>query len=274
MKYLVTIIAVIVGSLSISGKTAIVMAHYGTAVDEARSATTDAINARMAAAFPGECVTATYISKPAIERMASRGEPCETLPEALSRLAGEGVDTVVVQPTAVVPGQVYDIIKKDVAAAAGLFKSVTTGVPLLYGVDDCHQVADVLLKRHSDRDMKHHVVFVGHGTKSLYTALYSQFDCMLRAGGQPNFHVATLKGYPDQQSVIKVVRQAKARNVTLVPLLFEAGLYAHNNIEVDWVKAFEAADVPVDTWIEGLGEIEDIQDIYITRVKELLGRGK
>lgn len=253
--------------MSLNGRTAIVMAHFGSTHDDARAVTTDVINTRVAEAFPGADVHEAYTSRMVIKRLADRGINRQTPIQVLDQLAAEGVDTVVVQPTFLLPGVEYDALKADVMSVSDKFASVAVGRPLLYGVDECRQVADVLLARHKEKDMRHHVVFVGHGSPSVYNALYSQIDNMFHAGGQPNFHVATIEGYPDMESVLSILKQAKARDVTLVPLLFVAGDHARNDIEVDWVKAFESRGLPTTTWIEGLGEIDAIQQLYVDRVR-------
>jgi sirohydrochlorin cobaltochelatase len=63
------------------------------------------------------------------------------------------------------------------------------------------------------------------------------------------------------------LKAAGARRVTLVPLLFVAGDHANNDIAVDWKEALEGEGLQVDCRLEGLGEIPEIQDIYIEHIR-------
>ena len=93
---------------------------------------------------------------------------------------------------------------------------------------------------------------------------------MLRAQGHPLFHVATLEGYPTFETLLAQLKAARARRVTLVPLLFVAGDHAANDIAVDWKQALEAEGLQVGCCLEGLGEIPEIQDIYIEHIHHSL----
>ncbi len=264
MKFLSLLI--LLCAISVNAETAILMTHFGSTHDSARATTSDAINARVAEVFPNAHVSEAYTSRMVIKKLAERGILRDTPRQALERLATTGVDTVIVQPTFLIPGVEYDVLLAEVDSVRNLFKSVTVGVPLLYGVDECLQVADVLGARHNESDMKHHIVFVGHGSPSLYTSLYSQLDNMFHASGHMNFHVTTIEGYPTMESVLSILKKSKARSVTLVPLLFLAGDHARNDIETEWTTEFEKHGFPTNAWIEGLGEIPEIQALYIDRI--------
>jgi sirohydrochlorin cobaltochelatase len=60
----------------------------------------------------------------------------------------------------------------------------------------------------------------------------------------------------------------KGRKVTLVPLLFVAGDHARNDIAVDWKEALEKQGFTVEVSLEGLGEVPEIQDLYIKKIKQ------
>jgi len=90
---------------------------------------------------------------------------------------------------------------------------------------------------------------------------------MFSAQGHPLFHVATLEGYPTFETMCAQLKAAKARRVTLVPLLFVAGDHASNDIAVDWKQALEAEGLQVDCCLEGMGEVPEIQDIYLEHIR-------
>ena len=254
-------------------KTALLMVHFGTTYDETRTKTIEAINAKARTCFPKLEFREAYTSRIVIRKLKGRGIEKQTPLEALLRLRADGFTRVIVQSTTLLEGAEMESLRRDVASVAGFFEEIRVGAPLLYDVADCQKVAEILSGRHADAadaKKKSHVVLVGHGTYTPATATYSQIDYVFTALGQPLFHVATLEGYPTFDTMLERLKEAKARKVTLVPLLFVAGDHASNDIAVDWKEALEAAGLQVDLRLEGLGEIPEIQDIYIDHIRHAL----
>ena len=252
------------------GKTALLMVHFGTTYDETRARTIDAINAKAAATFPELTMREAYTSRIVIRRLKGRGIEKKTPLEALLQLRAEGFTRVIVQSTTLLEGAEMESLRRDVASVERFFEDIRVCAPLLYDVTDCQHVVDILAARHSDAvsdKQKAHVVLVGHGTYTPATATYSQIDYMFTAQGHPLFHVGTIEGYPTFETMLGRVKAAKARRVTLIPLLFVAGDHASNDIAVDWKEALEAEGLQVDCRLEGLGEIPEIQDIYIEHIR-------
>lgn len=273
-KYLPILFLLFVSlSLQAQDKTALLLVHFGTTYDDTRSRTIDAINAKAAEAFPELTLREAYTSRIVIRILKARGLERQTPLEALLSLRAEGFTRVIVQTTTLLEGAEMESLRRDVASVAGFFQDIRVGAPLLYDVADCRRVADILTARHADQAVakqKAHVVLVGHGTHTPATATYSQLDYMFRAQGHPLFHVATLEGYPTFETLLAQLKADRARRVTLVPLLFVAGDHATNDIAVDWKQALEAEGLQVDCRLEGLGEIPEIQDIYIEHIHHSL----
>ena len=251
-------------------KTALLMVHFGTTYDETRSKTIDAINAKAAQTFPELTLREAYTSRIVIRRLKERGIVRETPLDALLRLRADGFTHVIVQSTTLLEGAEMESLRRDVASVEGFFEDIRVGAPLLYDVADCAKVAEILAARHADATdarKKAHVVLVSHGTYTPATATYSQMDYLFSAQGNPLFHVATLEGYPTFETMLERLKAAKARRVTLVPMLFVAGDHASNDIAVDWKQALEAEGLQVDCRLEGLGEIPEIQDIYLDHIR-------
>ena len=254
-------------------KAALLMVHFGTTYDETRAKTIDAINAKAAETFPDLTLREAYTSRIVISRLKERGVEKQTPLEALLQLRAEGFLRVIVQTTTLLEGVEMESLRRDVASVAGFFEDIRVGTPLLYDVADCQKVVDILAERHADKadpKKKAHVVLVGHGTHTPATATYSQIDYMFPAQGHPLFHVGTIEGYPTFETMLDRLKETKARSVTLVPLLFVAGDHASNDIAVIWKQALEAQGLQVDLCLEGLGEIPEIQDIYIEHIRSCL----
>ncbi len=273
MKKLLLLVTALVAlgvSAAAQEKAALLMVHFGTTYDETRGKTIDAINEKARASFPELTVREAYTSRIVIRKLKERGIEKLTPLEALIRLRADGFTRVIVQSTTLLDGAEMESLRRDVASVEGFFEEVRVGTPLLYSVDDCARVCEILTGRHADAadaKQKAHVVFVGHGTYTPATATYSQIDYLFTAQGQPLFHVATIEGYPTFDTMLARLKAAKARRVTLVPLLFVAGDHASNDIAVDWKEALEKEGLQVDCRLEGLGEIPEIQDIYIEHIR-------
>lgn len=246
--------------------TALLMVHFGTTYDETRAKTIDAINEKAVKAFPQLKVREAYTSRIVMKHLAQRGIRKDTPVDALLKLRSEGIKTVKVQPSYIIDGIEMDRLRQDVEQVRPFFDSIWVSTPLLYSVEDAEKVCDILVNRHpADSKKREHVLFIGHGTEGPATALYSQLDYMLRANGHSNYHVATIEGYPTQQTALAQIKAMKGKKVTLVPLLFVAGDHANNDISVEWKEAFEKEGLAVDVKLEGLGEVPEIQEMYIRR---------
>ena len=242
--------------------TAMLMVHFGTTYDQTRAKTIDAINEKAQKEFPGMALAEAYTSRIVMARLEKRGIHKETPTDALLRLRSQGHRRILIQPSYVIDGIEMDRLRKETDNLRPFFDNLWISTPLLYSVEDAQQVCDILAARHPAETKKHeHVLFVGHGTENPATALYSQLDYMMRAQGHPNYHVATIEGYPTFDTAVGEMKQMKARKVVLVPLLFVAGDHASNDISVEWKQQLEELGFSVELHIEGLGEVPEIQDL-------------
>lgn len=279
MKRLVLIIAVIICCMSAGQaqsldnvpkeRTAILMVHFGTTFDDTRALTIDAINEKAKERFPGITVAEAYTSRIIIDRLKRRGVSKHTPQEALLRLAADGYTHVIVQGTNVIDGIEAEVLRNEAALMAPFFQEIRVGRPLLYSVEDCQNVVGVLQERYgSDLAKNTSVVLIGHGTSTPANAIYSQVDYMFAADGTPQFHVATVEGYPTYETVSAQLKSSRTRNVILVPFMFVAGDHARNDIDGEWRGQLEKEGYKVSTILEGLGQIPGIQDIYIDHIRE------
>lgn len=252
-----------------SGKAALLMVHFGTTFDDTRSLTIDAINEKAAKAFPEMKVVEAYTSRIVISRLKKRSIDKATPREMLLRLAAEGYTHVFIQGTNVIDGIEAENLRSEAEFMVPFFEDIRVGRPLLYSVDDCEKVVGILAARHAAEAGKQSaVVLIGHGTETPANAIYSQIDYMFTATGHPQFHVATVEGYPTFETTLTRLKAGKTKNVTLVPFMFVAGDHARNDIDGEWRENLEKEGYKVNTVIEGLGQIPEIQDIYIDHIRQ------
>lgn len=251
-------------SMKPGDKAALLMVHFGTSYDETRALTIDAINAKAVAAFPELEMREAYTSRIVVRRLKERGIKKSNPLDALLKLRGDGFTHIIVQSTNIIEGAEMESLRRDVATVQQFFTDIRVGNPLLYSVDDCEALVAVLEGRKPEKGS---TVFVGHGTYTPANASYSQIDYMMKARGNKDFHVGTVEGYPTMETVLARLKANKAKQVTLVPLMFVAGDHAQNDIAGDWKESLEVAGLKVDVRLEGLGQISEIQDLFIEHAR-------
>jgi len=259
-------------SMKPGDKVALLMVHFGTTHDDTRALTIDAINAKAQAAFPELKFQEAYTSRIIIRRLKGRGIEKLTPLDAMLKLRGEGYTHLIVQSTNIIDGAEMESLRRDVESVKPFFKEIRTGTPLLYSVEDAEKVAGILGNRYNASTQgkkvnKEHFVLVGHGTYTPGTAIYSQMDYMLKASGLANFHVGTIEGYPTFDTMLAQLKAGKAKRVTLVPFMFVAGDHAKNDIAGEWKEMFEKEGFTVEARQEGLGQIPEIQEIFIDHIR-------
>lgn len=151
------------------------------------------------------------------------------------KLRSEGYTHLIVQSTNIIDGVEMESLLRDVESALPFFKEIRVGTPLLYSIEDAEKVADILGNRYNvpaqgKKAAKENFVLVGHGTYTPATAIYSQMDYMLKAGGLTNFHVGTIEGYPTFDTMLAQLKAGKAKRVTLIPFMFVAGDHAKTTL--------------------------------------------
>lgn len=252
-------------------KAAILMVHFGTSYDDTRSVTIDALNNRVSEEFPELKIEEAYTSRMIIKILEKRGVKKMLPIDALLKLRAEGYTHIIVQSSNVIDGAEMESLRIDVAKVAPFFKDIRIGSPLLSSVWDNYEVAKIIAGKYQQEKSKggrQHFVLVGHGTYTPITSIYSQVDYIFKSLGYDNFHVATLEGFPTYDTALaQFENEKKIKGVTLIPFMFVAGDHAQNDIAGEWKEDLEKAGYNVDVAMEGLGEILQIQQIYIDHIK-------
>lgn len=259
-------------SMKPGDKAALLMVHFGTTHDDTRAATIEAINGKAQTAFPELKFQEAYTSRIIIRRLKKRGIEKDTPLDALLKLRGEGYTHIIVQSTNIIDGVEMESLRRDVESVLPFFKEVRVGTPLLYSVEDAEKVVKIMESRfnvpvQAKKTAKENFVLVGHGTYTPSTAIYSQMDYMLKADGLTNFHVGTIEGYPTFKTMLAQLKAEKAKRVTLVPFMFVAGDHAKNDIAGEWKEMLEKEGFTVKVHLEGLGQISEIQEIFIEHIR-------
>lgn len=251
-------------------KTGILLVHYGTSNDKSRAQTIDKLNSRVAETFPDCAVVEAYSAPSVIKTLAKRGIKKLYISQALDSLKALGCNKLVVQSTMLLDGVMTEMLRTEVGKVKNDFRAVSVVRPLLYSVDDCRTMIEMLTKSlladKSVATKKSQVVLVGHGSDSPANAMYSQIDYLLKAEGKSSWHVGTIDGFPKIENVEQQLRNSKNKNVILVPLLYIAGNHQKDDIDGVWKTQLQTKGYHVDVLGKGLGEMAEIQDMIIAKI--------
>ena len=275
------------------GENELLVVSFGTSFNDSRVADIKGIEDALQAAYPDWSVRRAFTAQIIINHIQARdGEKIDNMTQALDRAVANGVKNLVVQPTHLMHGAEYDEMCEAIEAYKDQFESVSIAEPMLgeVGSDatvinaDKEAVAKAITAAavadsgfesvDAAKEAGTAFVFMGHGTAHVAKVTYSQMNTQMQQLGYENVFIGTVEGEPEEtacEAVIEAVKAAGYTNVVLRPLMVVAGDHANNDMagseEDSWKTMFEAAGFTVDCQIHGLGEIADVQALYVAHTK-------
>ncbi len=277
------------------GENELLVVSFGTSFNASRAADIKGIEDALQAAYPDWSVRRAFTAQIIINHVQARdGEKIDNMQQAMDRAVANGVKNLVVQPTHLMHGAEYDEMMEMIDSYRDKFESVAVAEPLLgeVGADatvinsDKEAVAKAITAaavKDAGFDSldaaaaeKTAFVFMGHGTSHTAKISYSQMQTTMQTLGYDNVFIGTVEGEPEEtacENVIEAVKAAGYTKVVLRPLMVVAGDHANNDMagadDDSWLSQFKASGAfeEVDTQISGLGEISDIQQLYIAHTK-------
>ena len=277
------------------GDNELLVVSFGTSFNDSRVKDIKGIEDALQAAYPDWSVRRAFTAQIIINHVQARdGEKIDNMQQALDRAVANGVKNLVVQPTHLMHGAEYDEMMEMIDEYKDKFESVAVAEPLLgeVGADaavinaDKEAVAKAVTAAavkdagfdslEAAAEEKVAFVFMGHGTSHTAKVSYSQMQTAMQTLGYSNVFIGTVEGEPEEtacENVIEAVKAAGYTKVILRPLMVVAGDHANNDMagadEDSWLSQFNAAGCfdSVDTQIAGLGEIADIQQLYVAHTK-------
>ena len=277
------------------GDKEILVVSFGTSFNDSRAADIKGIEDAIQAAYPDWSVRRAFTAQIIINHVQARdGEKIDNMEQALERAVANGVKDLVVQPTHLMHGAEYDEMMEMVDSYRDQFESVAIAEPLLGEVGSDATVInadkEAVAKAITAEAVKTAgfdsldaaaadgtaFVFMGHGTSHTAKVSYSQMQAQMNALGYKNVFIGTVEGEPEEtacENVIEAVKAAGYTKVVLRPLMVVAGDHANNDMAGDdedsWKSQFEASGEfdSVECQIAGLGEVADIQQLYVAHTK-------
>ncbi len=246
--------------------TAIIVASFGTThmemLDKSIAATEHAIGS----SFPHCRVYRAFTSGMVIHRLREQyGIETNNLNQTLELLRHDGYKKAVIQPTLIMGGFEYEMIRRDAENSSGL--NVVVGMPLIDSAADCKAIADILMGNNRLKKDEA-LVLMGHGTVHSANRIYSQLQDVFESVGYRAF-VGTVEGTPTLSDAVKKLQASGAGKAKLLPLMFVAGEHAKNDMAGDDKSSLRSlvvkAGIEAEPILRGLGEDPSVSDLYVKR---------
>ena len=155
-------------------KKGILIVSFGTSHASTRHKTIGAVEETIRRAYPEAEILSAYTSGVIRRIWESRGEAVLSPEQALSQMAGQGISDVTVQPTHLICGVEFDLLREAVRAFQGRFESLRLGMPLLSSAADRQEAAAVICTRFEQRQGRL-ILLMGHGTPHEANSVYAAF---------------------------------------------------------------------------------------------------
>lgn len=254
------------------GRAAILTVSFGTSHANMRERAIDPTEHEVSAAFTDRAAYTAWTSEQVVRKVREeRGEQHDTLDEALERLAADGVDDVIVQPTCLMQGHEMNKIEQTLRAWEAP-ATVRLGAPLLASDADRSNLAQVLADEYARVPSSEMVVLMGHGSRHGGNQVYKQMNDCFAQRGLEHFHVATLQGQPDSASMIALAEQRQPERIHLAPLMIVAGDHAVVDMAGEgpesWQSQLEAHGFAVNAITRGLGEYPAVRQLVVRHALE------
>ncbi|MCD8180173.1 MAG: sirohydrochlorin cobaltochelatase [Firmicutes bacterium] len=247
-------------------KKAILVISFGTSYPDTLEKTIAAVENRIRNEFKTE-VFRTFTSGMIIKKLGEQsGIHVDTVTEALDKLYSRGYTDIFCVPTHIMNGAEYDKACKMIDGFKDKM-NISVSRPLISITEDYFEIVNIFKKRLTDKNRLY--IFMGHGSEHFANSLYSALDYHFKDAGMSNVYVGTVEGFPDLDTVIKQAKRRSIKSVTLLPLMLVCGDHAQNDMAVEWKKAFEDNGFDVDCSLAGLGETDEIQEMYCEHLRNV-----
>lgn len=255
-------------------KQAVLVVSFGTSHLDTLEKTIQPIEWDIAGRMPGRVQRRAFTSGMILRHLKDRdGLHIDDVSQALERLAAEGFDDVVIQPTHIMNGEEFGKLKRQAEPFLGRFEALRFGRPLLTTVQDYRDLTSALISilPEAEEDTAH--VWMGHGTEHFANAAYCQLSYMLYDRGRPDIVIGTVEGYPGIREVLRRLEERPGvSQVRLYPLMVVAGDHAKNDLAGEdpdsWKSLLTEKGYQVECVISGLGEYPEIRALFVQHALE------
>ena len=256
-------------------KKGIIVTSFGTTHEDTRKLCIEPIEEIIKDRFKDYLVLRAFTSRIVISRLKKNHDYHVITPtQALEEMKSEGIKEIFLQPLLIIEGHEYDKTIKEVDEFLEENKDFTVeiGKPLLSDNKDYEDSIDALKIPSFNEDEG--LVLMGHGTYHEADVTYEKMEGFLRSKGYDNVFVGTIEGERTIDDIVDDLKAKEISNVILKPFMLVAGDHAKNDMASDdedsWKSILENNNISVDVRIKGLGENNQIRDIFIDHLEEIL----
>ncbi len=255
-------------------KPAILVTSFGTSYASSRHATIGAIESDIREAYANYDVRRAFTAQTVIDHIESdTGRHIDNFEEAMDKLVSEGVKEVIVQPTHLMDGFEYQDITKSLENYKSKFSKCALGAPLLASKEDQVAVAQAVKeasKRYEGEGVA--ICLMGHGTEAESNKIYATMQQLFTELGYNNYFMCTVEATPTFDDMIKAAKDAGYTKAVLRPFMVVAGDHATNDMAdttdpESLASKMTAAGFEVQSVLEGLGQLADVDEVYVQHVK-------
>ena len=255
-------------------KKGILVVSFGTSHLDTMGKTIEVIEKEMEERFQECNVYRAFTSGMIIRKLKrTEGISVDTVPEALSRMASDGIEEVIIQPTHIINGIENDRMMEDLMEHMSLFKRIRVGKPLLSSVEDYKKAIHAVMAE-TELDDGEMLVLMGHGTDHHANSAYPTLEYTFHALGYSQVLVGTVESFPELKNVMAKLKIAGEKKVALMPFMLVAGDHAKNDMageEDSWKSQLEEEGYEVRAIMKGLGEFRGIRQIFMEHIEEAAG---
>ncbi len=254
-------------------KKALLAVSFGTSYPETLHKNIARIEADMAAALPDRTLFRAFTSRIIQRKLKERdGVQIDSVPQALERLAAQGYEDVLIQPTHILNGEEYDKLCAQAGPWADRFSRFAVGKPLLTSAEDYQTAAAAIMEAIPAPEEDEALVFMGHGSAHFANSAYALLEYALHDRGWKGAFLGTVEGYPALEEVLRrLAEQPQIRRVRLYPFMVVAGDHACNDMageeEDAWKVRLERAGYQVECVLRGLGEYPAFRALFAAHAR-------
>ncbi len=257
-------------------KKAILLVTFGTSEKSAR-VSFENIEKLAKKRFPNMEIRWAYTAKFIRKKLKKEGIILDSPILALSKLANEGYESVIVQSLHTIPGSEFDELSKTVA----MFKhqkdniaDIKIGKPLLANYANLDRVVDLMLQSApKERTKDEGLVFMGHGTHHYANLIYVAFQALLN-DKDVNAFIGTVEGNPTLDDIIKKCKTNNIKKVYLIPFMSVAGDHAKNDMASDeddsWKSILKKEGILAIPILKGTAENDKIVDVWLDNCEKAM----
>lgn len=250
-------------------RTAIVVVSVGTRERKEEEKTIVAIEKQLQAAFPNCDVYPAYSSRVILQKRKEQGETVHSVIEVLEYLQKAGYQNVYCQPLYLTTGKINAQLSVDVQPFQKMFSIFKVGKPLLENKEAIPAFWNAIQHVCSCSEVAY--LWMGHGPHPIYQVLKD----WIQQQGYSNVFLATLKGEPSFDAVLREIQHTNYRKVVLVPLMLVAGWHAQVDMigtknKNSWEQVLKRCGYQTEAILQGFGADPAIQQLYVERIRALM----